>query len=289
MSLDRNPSPCALRCEPLRLVVRPDLGGSVAGFWHRDLPIWRSDDDGTLADVADSACYPLVPYSNRIGHRRFRWMGRDYALRPNFAGSPHTLHGVGWQRPWEVVVEERHALSLELRHDADDDWPFSFAARQEFALTPQSLTITLDITNTDGVVQPMGLGWHPYFTNRGAARLQIDLTHRWECDASLLPTRRVRQGAIDAPVDELEFDNAFEGWRGPAVVLDGPLRSQLTSSLERVVLYTPSGARAFCVEPVSHVNNAIQSNDPTTRGIIPLEPGASTSAWLRVDVALHTE
>lgn len=288
MSLGRNPTP-ELRSAPLRLVVRPDLGGSVAGFWHRDLPIWRSDAGGSLTDVADSACFPLLPYSNRIGLRRFRWLGRDYELRPNFAGSPHTLHGVGWQRPWDVVAQEPGSLTLELRHDADDDWPFSFAARQGFALTPQALTLTLDITNTDRVAQPMGLGWHPYFTNCGTARLQIDVTHRWECDATLLPTRRVVQPAIDARVDELEFDNAFDGWRSPALVHDGPLRMRLTSSLDRVVLYTPRGADAFCVEPVSHVNNAIQSEEPAARGIIALEPGASTSAWLRVDVDAHVE
>src|SRR5512145_718512 len=92
-----------LHAGALRLALRPDLGGSIAGLWHRETPLLRSTEPVALASSRAAACYPLVPYSNRIGYARFRWKGNDHTTRPNFGDSPHSVHGLGWQRPWETV------------------------------------------------------------------------------------------------------------------------------------------------------------------------------------------
>jgi len=96
-------APFELRAGALRLAVRPDLGGAVAGLWHGETPVLRSTEPGRLAAARDAAMFPLLPYSNRLGYRRFRWRGRDHTTRANVADSPHSLHGIGWQRPWRIV------------------------------------------------------------------------------------------------------------------------------------------------------------------------------------------
>ena len=92
-----------LHAGALRLALRPDLGGCIAGFWHRDMPILLSAEPGSLSASRPSGGFPLVPYSNRLGYRRFRWKGHDHTTRANFGDHPHSIHGVGWQRPWEIV------------------------------------------------------------------------------------------------------------------------------------------------------------------------------------------
>ena len=92
-----------LHAGALRLAVRPDLGGVVAGLWHRETPILRSTEPGALVDSRKGAMYPLLPYSNRLGYLHFRWKGHDYTTRANVPDSPHSMHGIGWQRPWHVV------------------------------------------------------------------------------------------------------------------------------------------------------------------------------------------
>ena len=42
-------APFELRAGALRLAVRADLGGSVAGLWHGDTPILRSSEPAQLA------------------------------------------------------------------------------------------------------------------------------------------------------------------------------------------------------------------------------------------------
>src|SRR5205085_4727354 len=96
--------PIELKAGDLRLAVRADLGGSIAGLWLGDVPVMRSTEAAALDASRQSACYPLVPYSNRLGYRRFRWAGQDYRTLPNYEpDNPHSLHGVAWQRAWDVV------------------------------------------------------------------------------------------------------------------------------------------------------------------------------------------
>ena len=75
-----------LRSGALRLALRPDLGGSIAGLWHHHVPVLRSTEPHALNQPRQAACFPLVPYSNRLGYRRFRFKGKDYPTLANFEG-----------------------------------------------------------------------------------------------------------------------------------------------------------------------------------------------------------
>lgn len=275
-----------LHAGALRLAVRPDLGGSVAGLWHGETPILRSTEPARLERSRQSAMYPLLPYSNRLGYRRFRWRGHDYTTQPNFDDSPHSLHGVGWLRPWTIVSSSVLEVVLELRHGGDADWPFAFTARQYLSLSPESFGARLQFTNDADGDQPVGLGWHPYFARRSRSRLHIELSDRWDTDATQLPTRKVAQHGIDSDLSHLDFDHCFEGWRGPARIRDERFSLQLSSSLPYLVVYTPPDRDYFCVEPVSHVSNAIHMADPAAHGLVALAPGATLEAWMKLDISV---
>ena len=79
-----------LRCE-----LRPDLGGCVAGLWQDGQPVLRSTPARDLASSRQSGCYPLVPFSNRIGHAALVWQGTQHPLVRNNGDEPHAIHGVG--------------------------------------------------------------------------------------------------------------------------------------------------------------------------------------------------
>jgi aldose 1-epimerase len=274
-----------LRAGPLRLALRPDLGGAIAGLWRGDLPVLRSTEPAELASSRASACYPLAPYSNRLGYRHFRWLGHDQTTAPNFDDSPHSLHGVAWQRAWEVVGASATEAELRYVHAPDADWPYAFEVHQRYVLTPDALEAHLALKNTSPQAQPVGLGWHPYFPKHARSRLHIELTDRWEKDASGLPTRRVPQPGIDGDVAYLAFDHCFEGWRGPARIRDEKLSLRLTSSLPYLVVYTPDTEAYYCVEPVSHVSNALHMAEPAAHGLRSLAPQATFDAWMRLEIA----
>ena len=275
-----------LHAGALRLALRPDLGGCIAGLWHRDTPILRGVEPTALATSRASGSYPLVPYSNRLGYRHFRWKGHEYTTQPNFEDNPHSVHGVGWLRSWEIVSSSTVEVVLRYRHTADAHWPFDFEATQYFSLTPDSMNVRMVFTNTAAVAQPAGLGWHPYFPKRERSRLHIELSDRWDSDATQLPVRKVAQPGIDSDVSHLSFDNCFEGWKGPARIRDEKFSLQLSSSLPYLVVFTPQDKGYFCVEPVSHVSNAIHMADPAAHGLRTVQPGETTDAWMKLDIAV---
>ena len=275
-----------LHAGALRLALRPDLGGCIAGLWHGDTPVLRSVEPTALTASRTSACYPLLPYSNRLAYRKFRWKGRDYTTQANFDDNPHSVHGVGWLRRWEIVSSSGLEVVLRYRHEGDADWPFAFEAIQYFTLTPQSMSVQMVFTNSAEVAQPVGLGWHPYFPKRARSRLHIELSDRWDSDATQLPIRKVAQPGIDSDVSHLAFDNCFDGWSGPARIRDEKFSLQLSSSLDHLVVFTPQDRDYFCVEPVSHVSNAIHMADPAAHGLRSLAPGETFEASMKLDIAV---
>ena len=278
-------SPLELRAAELRLALRPDLGGAIAGLWLGDTPVLRSTEPGDLTGARLSGCYPLAPYSNRLGYRHFRWQGHEHTTQANFDDNPHSVHGVAWQRPWSVVSSGPSEAELAYSHAADAHWPFAFDLRQRFVLTPDALEVHLALTNRADTPQPVGLGWHPYFPKRHRSRLHVELSERWDNDGSGLPTRRVPQPGIDSDIAHLAFDNCFEGWKGPARIRDEKLSLRLTSSLPYLVVFTPDTKPYYCVEPVSHVSNALHMSDPAAHGLRALAPGATFDAWMKLEVA----
>jgi len=276
-----------LRAGDLRLALRPDLGGSIAGLWLGDTPVLRSVEPAALTGPRQSGCFPLVPYSNRLGYRRFRWQGREYTTLPNFGDDyPHSLHGCGWTEPWRVVSQDERSAELMLTHRSDAHWPFTFDVSQRFELSENALTLSMLFTNIDARSQPVGLGWHPYFPKRARSRIHVECSGRWESDVTThLPTRRVAQSGIDGELRHLDFDHCFEGWRGAARVRDERMSVAITSSLPYLVVFTPPTRDHFCIEPVSHVNNAIHMADPASHGLKSLGAAETLEAWMKIEVA----
>ncbi|MDH4060453.1 MAG: aldose 1-epimerase [Aquincola sp.] len=276
-----------LRAGELRLALRPDLGASVAGLWLGDTPVLRSTEPAALQGPRASGCFPLAPYSNRLGYRHFRWQGRDHTTAPNFEEAyPHSLHGTSWKEPWRVTHADATSAVLSLTHHTDVHWPFTFDLMQRFELAPGGLRVSLVLTNIDARTQPVGLGWHPYFPKRSRSRIHIECSGRWESDpVTHLPTRRVAQKGIDGEVRHLDYDHCFDGWQGAARVRDEALAVSITSSLDHLVVFTPPARDYFCVEPVSHVSNAIQMADPAAHGLVALEAADTLEAWMQIEVS----
>jgi aldose 1-epimerase len=276
-----------LRAGDLRLALRPDLGASVAGLWLGELPVLRSVEPDALQGPRKSGCFALAPYSNRLGYRRFRWQGREYTTAPNFdADSPHSLHGTAWKLAWRVAESDASSATLVCTQRSNQEWPFSFDLEQRFELSERSLTMRMRFTNIDARNQPVGLGWHPYFPKRSRSRMHIECTGRWESDpGTQLPTRRIAQSGIDAELRHLEFDHCFDGWRGAARVRDEAMSVSISSSLPCLVVYTPPTSDYFCIEPVSHVSDAIHMADPLAHGLRALGAAETFEAWMMIEVA----
>jgi aldose 1-epimerase len=278
-----------LRNHDLWCEIKPELGGCIAGLWLGDVPVLQSTRAADLHSVRKSGSYPLVPFSNRVGHAQLQWQGTDRPLIKNFDPEPHAIHGVGWERPWAVLESSDTFAMLSYEHKADAAWPFDFDTSQVFKLGAGALEMTLSVTNQSQQAAPVGLGWHPYFAKRAGSKLHFNATGRWEMGADKLPTHREANAGLDVDPNHLTVDHCFDGWSGAVTLQDALLRTRITSSLNRLVVFTTPQRGDIAIEPVSHVNNALHmmaasGASAAELGVVVLQPGETFNCDMRIDV-----
>jgi aldose 1-epimerase len=291
-----------LRSGALRLTLAPEIGGAVVAFERDGAPIFRPTPSDAIAagDVRRSACYPLVPFSNRIAQAKLHWGGATYPLARFLPEEPHAIHGNGWRHSWRVVAADASRVRLEFVHDARGserlEWPFPYRAQQDFVLSEGAIAMTLALTSTGDAVCPCGLGWHPFFPRSAATELAFAADAMWETDATRLPLR------LEPVAEALDFssprafgdtvlDNCFSGWRPPATIRWPEHALSVTIDADapcrHIVVYVPPGRDFFAVEPVSHMTDAFNraalagASDTGTRA---LAPGETFSCTMRVSV-----
>ncbi len=273
-----------LRAGELELLVDAARGGSIMAFRTRGFDLLRPWD-GVSEDPRSFASFPLVPFSGRVDHGRFRFDGREYALAPNFAPEPHAIHGDGWTSPWDTVATNATSAELELVHDRDGQ-PLRYRATQIFWLYPDRLEIAMSITNRGPEPMPFGLGHHPYFGDRDQARLSAEVGGVWLPDDLNVPTTLEPVPVLwgfrhRRPVAELVLDHVFQGWNGRAL-LEWPeaghaLEVTADELFRHLVVYVPPGKDFFCVEPVSMIGNGFNllAAGVAGTGVRVLDPGQS--------------
>jgi aldose 1-epimerase len=279
----------------LKLGLSPSVGGAISGFeWvdgGRAMPILRKCHS-PLEKVLDAACFPLVPFANRIRGGNFRFRGREVRLAPNMAGDPSPLHGQGWLNPWNVGRIDDRSAALEFHH-GPGEWPWAYEARQEFALDEQGLTATLTCRNASSEPMPCGLGFHPYFPCGPATRLKTRVAVAWTVDDKVLPVDKVaaegRYDLRERRVCGQGLDNGFGGWGGEACMSDPdwPFDIRLSSRQAHFFqLYSPPDGAIFVAEPVTHANAALNAPEEQwpELGMRVLEPGEELRLTMRLDV-----
>lgn len=283
-----------LTSQSLKLELSPSIGGCISAFeWiggTAPQPILRKCHS-PLEKALDAACFPLVPYVNRIRGGCFSFRGRTVRLAPNMGGDPSPLHGQGWLNPWTVEASGGSNALLTYRHEAGE-WPWTYEARQHFTLDEGGLSARLDCRNTSAEPMPCGLGFHPYFPCGSRTRIDTDVAVAWTVDEHVLPVDKVpaegRYGLADRLVCGQSLDNGFGGWGGEARMSDPdwPFELRLSSPEARFFqLYSPPNGGIFVAEPVTHANAAL--NHPESEwpelGMRVLEPGEE----MRLDMQLE--
>jgi aldose 1-epimerase len=261
------------------MAIDPSCGGSVASLGWRGQPILRTQSG---SGVLESACFPLVPFCNRIADNRFEFAGRDVTLSPNHPGNPDdlVLHGFGWTSSWNVEAVEpaRAQISLEYPGGA---WPWPFRAEQTFSFDRDAAKFALALTNLSDEPMPAGLGFHPYFPIDDRTFYMGLHTGEWQADERILPGELVeRDESIDwwhgAPIGARQLDTVYAGRDGPLTLewRGGSIGAEIgfTPDLRFTHVYVPPSGDYCCIEPVSQIGDAFNQPDED-RGFRTLDPG----------------
>ena len=287
-----------LSTDTLQLTLSPSIGGAISNFhWLGEggkRPILR-ESHTPLENVLDAACFPLVPFVNRIRGGCFEFRGRQVRLAPNMAGDPSPLHGQGWLNSWRVESESGSEATLSFEHEPGE-WPWRYEARQRLRLEDGALNLRLSCRNMSAETMPCGLGFHPYFPCGAKTRIETSVEEVWTVDDNVLPVARMpavgRYSIADDPVCGRSLDNGYGGWDGQALLTDPdwPFEIELSSPDARFFqLYSPQQGGVFVAEPVTHANAALNETgeDWASLGIRMLQPGEEMTLEARLAMSLR--
>lgn len=281
-----------LESGPQRLKLIPRLGGSVAA-WD-----WKAADgwsplfrpwSGASEDRYTFACFPLVPWSNRITGGGFEHEGKFHPVRPNRADDPYPIHGDGWLQPWQVAERGDSRVRLALESHRFDGDPYDYAATEVFSLQPDGLTIELTVTHLGDGTLPYGLALHPYFVRNQETLLLSKATGVWLSGKDPIPTSHTSEFPptwdynTPSPLDGPLIDNCFTGWDGRSVIEYPDRGLALTMTMDNCsgysLMYRPPDLPFFCLEPITHPIDAFHM--PGRPGMAILSKGESLT--LRAD------
>lgn len=235
----------------------PAQGAAFASLEHEGRPILQPLE-GRDPNATQAGAFWMLPWTNRLDGGLFPWAGECYSFPITHPSEGNALHGLGRTLPWKV--EENGPASAVLSQRLSQQ-PFDYLARLEVSLGEGGLTLALRLEQQGETPCPMGFGWHPWFARPPGCAVRFSATHKLRRDARKLPVGAEPSSGIDGPEETwLGADDHFAGWGGEAVLKRPDLTLVMRASgdwARNFQFFAPQAHPVLCLEPVSHVPDAI--------------------------------
>ena len=290
-----------------RAVIAP-----AAGFQCRSYRVGALDIvAGPQDPEADWKAHPfrsgipiLFPWPGRIADGRFSYRGREIQLPINDPTHNCAIHGLIYNRVFEITRRGPYFVAARLDSRTDGDltklWPFQFVLELDYEIG-NGLRFHAALENVGAGPMPFGLGAHPYFHapldprgTRAAMQIQGDIDRHWQLDARLLPggdTRQTPAGKFDlrnpVTLGSGTYDDAYsldpKRDERAARLIDPRLKMALelraAPIFRTLVVYAPPSPDVVALEPYTcgpdAFNLAARGIDA---GMLELLPGARFEA-----------
>jgi aldose 1-epimerase len=249
----------------------------------------------------------LIPWPNRIGDGRYRFLGLEHQLPLNEPARANAIHGLARWANWTAERVDDSRLTMRLRLHAQQGYPFSLDLEVGYRLDADGLAVETVAGNIGATAAPYGCGAHPYLTvgtpTVDPCSLRIPAAGRLLSDERQLPIGRapVEGGELDfrrpREIGGTRLDDAFTDLIPDP---DGRARAVLESPTgERVVLWVDATygwlmvftgdaledasqrRRGVAIEPMTCPPNAFQSGED----LITLPPGEMTRSSWGIDIS----
>jgi aldose 1-epimerase len=226
-------------------------------------------DMNGLAYTKTYASSILFPFANRIKDGRYEFNDKSYQFHINEKELNNALHGLVYNKEFEVLetdVNEDFASVILCYNETkeSDGFPYTYTIQLNYTLTQSTLSLAVEIKNTDSQTFPFTLGWHPYFmsSDRYNSLVTFDSNEKLKLDDQCI-TKGVEInenfGLVTVKNQELDDcyilkTNAIE-FRTPKYILD--INSSEKESF--LQLYTPPHPKMLAIEPTTGVSDSFNN------------------------------
>lgn len=255
----------------------------------------------TVEEVSENPWFRgrvLFPFNDRIPGGRYRFRGTDFQLRCNDPGGDDAIHGLVYDRPFEITRltnTESSAiatLGVTLPGAESEGYPFRVRMGLTYELSAAGLGTEFLCRNIGNEPAPVAMGIHPYVCVEPSiddAWLRCPAARTVEVDNRLIPTgrqpptagseldfsrfRRLQRQELDVAFVRSESDSvrnyAVTEIRRSSDIISV---SQSIPPFKYTQLFTAPDRRSIAVEPVTAATDSF--NRPEL-GLRVLAPGDS--------------
>ena len=245
----------------------------------------------------------LFPFPNRLDDGKYNVNGIDYQFPINEKGRNNALHGLGFDKSYEVkgmtVQEDFASVSCVYQSKGNNSaYPFTFLFEITFTIkNSNEFEVEMYFTNESNHAIPIGLGWHPYFIldeESNDSWLQLPNCKKVEVNDKMIPTgektifedfkklRRIGDSSLDTCFeieDKSENVNILLKGRFGEINYWQETGAQLWNFFQ---IFTPPARKSVAIEPMTCNINAFNNGD----GLVMLESGKKMGGKFGVKFSL---
>lgn len=253
-------------CETTKANISLSNGGSL-----ERLVVGNEEIVTNLSHLPYNNTYPssiLFPFANRIKNGKYRFMGENYNLECNETAGNNALHGLVYNKKFNVVEQNCHSKSALVRLSYNEVEPhpgftFLFTIDLIYKISLNTITLEIEITNTNRIPFPFTIGWHPYFVmNDTQSSLEFNSVKKLESDERNITTGiTVLKTPNPLYLNNMSLDDAFVLEDNNVAFDTQRYRANLTVCDESkyLQLYTPKHDNAIAIEPMTGVSNSFNN------------------------------
>ncbi|BBG22785.1 hypothetical protein IC006_0069 [Sulfuracidifex tepidarius] len=187
----------------------------------------------------------LIPFANRIKEGKYTFEGKTYSLPVNSEGN--AIHGFAKDVKWNIdeASVDTARLSVTLKNAG---YPSTLKCKVIYALSGNSISVSIEINNVGDNDAPLTVGAHPYFVVKGKWSLNPEVFTRLELE-NKIPNGKMYEWRVDAS-SHIDDCFLFDGkvtltseWSRVEVESDNMKYLQIFNGVEGAVALEPmSGA-----------------------------------------------
>ena len=120
----------------------------------------------------------LFPFANRVKDGEYTFEGSVFKLETNQKEEHNALHGLVYNKTFEVVDAKSGAdaalLTLQFNEiNKAQGFPYTYNIQITYVFRKDSLALHITVKNTSAEAFPFTLGWHPYFYSENLYESEI--------------------------------------------------------------------------------------------------------------------
>lgn len=211
----------------------------------------------------------LFPFANRIKDGSYKFEGDTYQFDINEKGLNNALHGLVYNKTFEVLNKETTETSASISlvyHEKSKckGFPYTYSFYLEYVLTETTLDLKVEVKNTDSKTFPFTLGWHPYFLSSDLYKSSLIFDSKRKLK---LDNRNITESIISNKqfgtfkVKDQFLDDCFILDSGEVLFNTPKYIITLKSSEENAFLqlYTPPHKNTMAIEPTTGVSDSFNN------------------------------